>query len=461
MTQRPVLLLALLFASGSSATTMARSGSPAPLSQTQETPPGQSVQTPPAQETPGAPRLTLEDAIQSALAQHPILRQARQSIAAAEARTKQAKSAYYPQVSVSGFAKQGLSGASGALGLRGLVTSPLFRDIGASSAVFQNLYDFGRTAHQVKASRWAVASLNHALEAVRAFVVLDVQQAYYSVLQQQRLVKVAEKILTDRQLIARQAAAFYTAQIRSKVDLSLAEAGVSDANLELVVARDRLRTASAELHRAMGADGAPDYTLEEPRIAVEPPAPIETLLAGSQQQRPDLLALDMQIRADAEFVGRARSSRWPRLMALFSSGWVRFSELSPGNLLLGAFGIDLPIFTGGRIEAEIQEAEANLGRTRAGRDTLAQDIRFQVQRAHNELTSAIEAIRANEQLIVQARQALRLAQVRYRVNIGSFVELSAAEAASSSAEAQYAQASYRYKIAEATLQFTAGQTPAP
>jgi outer membrane protein len=408
-------------------------------------------------QTSAPPKLTLDDAIRNALAQHPVLREARQAIVAAEARTKQAKSAYFPQINASGIAKQGLSGASGALGLRGLVTSPLFRDIGASSAAFQNLYDFGRTAHQVKASKWAAVSFNHALEAEQAFVVLDVQQAYYTTLQQQRLVTVDEKILADRQLVARQAAAFYNAQIRSKVDLSLAEVGVSNANLELVQARDNLRTAFAELNRAMGADGAPVYALEELKITIEAPPALEPLIDEGQQKRPDLLAIDTQIKSNEEIVARAKSNRWPKLALLFSSGWVRFSDYSPGKLLLGAFGIDFPILTGGRLEAEIEEAKANLAQSKARRDTLAQDVRFQVQRAHNELLSSIEAIRANEQLIAQAREALRLAQVRYRVNIGSFVELSAADAAASNAEAQYAQAQYRYKIAQALLDYAAGR----
>jgi outer membrane protein TolC len=144
-------------------------------------------------------------------------------------------------------------------------------------------------------------------------------------------------------------------------------------------------------------------------------------------------------------------------MALFSSGWVRFSDYSPGKLLLGAFGVDLPLFTGGRLENVIAEAQAHLAQTRAARDELAQDIRFQVQRAYNELLSSIEMVRANEQLITQAREALRLANVRYRVQLGSFVELTSALAAASSAEAQYAQALYKYKLAEARLNYAAGR----
>jgi outer membrane protein TolC len=262
----------------------------------------------------------LDEAIGTALAHHPSLARAQEAIRAADARTAQAKSAYYPQVSASGIAKQGLSGASGALGLRGLATSPLFRDLGAAAAVFQNIYDFGRTAHQVKASQWAAASLERALEAQRAWTTLNVERAYFTALQQQRLAQVAEKTLAERQLTVRQASAFYRAELKSKVDLALAEVGAAKANLEFVQARDLLRTAFAELNHAMGVAGEPAYTLEEPTISIDSPPELEPLLAESQQQRPDLLAFEAQIRADQEMVERAKSDRRPNLRGCGAAG---------------------------------------------------------------------------------------------------------------------------------------------
>lgn len=422
----------------------------------QATPAAPQPDSPDAQQPP-APKLSLDEAIRTARREHPGLRQAQEAIVAAQARSGQARSGYFPQVTTSGFAKQGLSGASGALGLRGLVTSPLFRDIGASSAAFQNLYDFGRTSHQVKASRWAVVSLEHVLTAARNAVVLAVQQAYYDALEQQRLIEVNEKVLADRRLITRQADVFYRTGLKSKVDLTLAEVGAANANLELVKARDRLRTAFAELNHAMGIDGQAAYSLEEPVITVQAPPALDRLLEESLRQRPELSAFDGQIKSDEEIVSRAESSRWPRFMALFSGGWVRFSELTPGRLLLGAFGLDLPVWDGGRIKNEIAEARAALARTRAARDETAQDVRLQVQRAHSEVLSAMESVRATQQLIAQAREALRLARVRYRVQLGSFVELTSADAASSDAEAQHAKALYRYKAAESLLNYVAGR----
>lgn len=408
-------------------------------------------------------RLSLEEAIRLAMAHHPSLQEAREALVAAEARTRQAKAGYYPQITASGFAKQGLSGASGALGLRGLVTSPLFRDIGASSAVYQNIFDFGRTSHGVKTTRWAEVSMKHAQTARQQLVILNVQRAYYSVLQQQRLVKVTEETLAERQLAVRQANAFYKAQLKSKADLTLAQVGAARAHLELVQSRDRLRTAFAELNHAMGVPGDSQYTLEEPSRhgGLHAPPSLESLIEESQKQRPDLAALDAQIKANEEIVARAESNRWPRLMGLFSGGWVRFSDLSVGKLMLGAFGIDAPVFTGGRLSGEIAEAKADAEQTRAAREALSQDIRLQVQEAYGEWLDAMASVEASEPLVTQAREALRLAQLRYRAQLGSFVELAAAEAAASSAETQYAESRYQYKLAEDVLHFTTGLGPQP
>jgi len=389
------------------------------------------------------------------------LTRAREAIRAADARAGQAKAGYFPQISVSGAAKQGLSGASGALGLRGLVTSPVYQDIGFSGALVQNIFDFGRTKHLYKASQWAAQALRPALEAEQDRITYNVQQAYYSALEEQRLVKVAEQMLAERQLAARQAEAFYKAELKSKVDLSLAETNVSEANLVLVKARERLQTAFAGLNHAMGAVGEPSYNLEEPTITVAPPPALEPFITESQTRHHDLLAIDAQIHASEEILALSKSNKWPKLTGLFSAGLLRFPQLSPGRLLLGAFGIDLPIFTGGRIKNEIAEAQANLARIHAAREEMAQDIRLEVQSAYNELVSSIESIRTSEQLVAQAREALRLAQARYRFQLGSFVELTSAEAAASNAEAQYAQARYKYKLAEAKLNYVAGRKYSP
>src|SRR6266581_5047640 len=63
--------------------------------------------------------LSLEEAVQVALKQQPVLEEAEAAVAAAEAQVREARAAYFPQLSFSGIGKIGLSGATSALGLPG------------------------------------------------------------------------------------------------------------------------------------------------------------------------------------------------------------------------------------------------------------------------------------------------------------------------------------------------------
>lgn len=408
------------------------------------------------EEQPPEP-LTLKQAIQTALKEHPRLKRAEYAIEAAEARVKQARSGYYPQIGAAGLAKQGLSGAAAsALGLKGLVASPFYRDIGSSGHIFQNLYDFGRTSHQVRADRFIADSLRESAREQKAKVILQVERAYYSVLRAERLIKVAEKTVEQRKRIARQAEVYYTAGLKSKLDADLAQINLSEAELDLVGARNALRIGFANLNNAMGVKRPVRYALEDPTIPVEAPKALDDLIAASLRHRPELRALDVRIEALEEVVKRAESKRKPKFAAFWSGGWVRFSQLSLGRLMVGAFGFDLPIFTGGYLRGEIDEAKAELGQANALREELAQNIRLEIEEAYAGLLNEIETVKTSEPLVRQARDALRLAQVRYKVQLGSFLELAQAELAMTNAEIKYARALYNYKMAEAQLQYAAG-----
>jgi outer membrane protein len=56
-------------------------------------------------------------------------------------------------------------------------------------------------------------------------------------------------------------------------------------------------------------------------------------------------------------------------------------------------------------------------------------------------------------LFDQANQALDLAQTRYKLGLGSIVELSQAQLQQTQAQISSAEANYGYRLARATLQY--------
>jgi outer membrane protein TolC len=132
-------------------------------------------------------RLSLEQAIEIGLARHPRLERLRHEVLAAEAGIREARARYYPWVSVQGVVKEGLSGATGGLGLWGLPASPFFDKVADSVNVSFDIYDFGRTGNRVEEARFTAASLRSQEDAEKARRIWQVKAAYYRCLQSEAL----------------------------------------------------------------------------------------------------------------------------------------------------------------------------------------------------------------------------------------------------------------------------------
>src|SRR5262249_1919098 len=148
-------------------------------------------------------------------------------------------------------------------------------DIGSSGNVFQNLYDFGRTRHNLQAYQFMADAMRESAREQKAKVLLAVEEAYYFALQSQRLVQVGEKTVEQRKRIGRQAEVYYRAGLKSKLEADLAQINGSEAELDLVAARQALQTAFARLNNAMGVHGPAQYNLEDLTIQLEAPRRFE------------------------------------------------------------------------------------------------------------------------------------------------------------------------------------------
>ncbi len=401
-------------------------------------------------------KLTLKQAVELALANHPAVREAREEVAGAQARVGVSKSNYFPQVSFNGIGKLGLSGATNGLGLVGLPASPFYRNLSDAANVNQNIYDFGRTKHSVGWARAEVDAAQHNLDAVQIHVAERASEAYLRVLSAQQAIKVNEQALRERQEVLRRSQEFYQAGLSSKLDVDLSQVGLSNTELALTKARNDQRVAWTELAAALNAPGVSQYELVEPEIELTPPTSIEAETSVALTARPDLKVLEAEIRAQEQRLEQTRSSRWPALRGVFSGGYARFAELTPDRLLVGGLGLLAPLFTGGEIKSQIEVEQRNLESLRAQYQARTLDVRSQVSRAHAEILNALDTAETDKKTSVYAAEALRLARTRYEAQLASFVNLLTAEAAAESARVDHARALYDYQIAKAHLDAAMG-----
>jgi outer membrane protein len=122
------------------------------------------------------------------------------------------------------------------------------------------------------------------------------------------------------------------------------------------------------------------------------------------------------------------------------------------NEAVGA-NIEIPLFNGFEYTARAHEArlraEATQERLRDMRNLISRDVRTSWLNAN----TAYQRLSVTQQLLQKAGLALSLAQSRYKLGLGSIVELSQAQLQQTQAQITYAQAGYDYRLSLAMVTF--------
>lgn len=411
--------------------------------------------------TTNASALSLKQAVAIALEKHPVIESAQHALRAGEARTEQARAPYYPQVGASAIETSGALRSNAFLRPSGSLIQPNQTDFTAGLTVTQLLYDFGQTAHRVKANRFAAQALSDDVVTQKANVVLNVQRAYYEGLKQRRLVQIAEETVREREVIKQQVDSLYRQQLKAKLDLDLVQVELSNAEVDLIRAKNDLKASYAALNNALGVTGPNEYTLEDPLETIAETQPLDSLLATAVEKRPEMLAVGERIRSAEQRIKAANSQNFPTIAAVGSAGGTDHLASRP-NLQEGGWwgagiALSVPVFTGFLIQNQIQEASEQYQEALSNARNVEQAVRLEVTNAFLNTQTLAEQIKAIAELVKQTKEALQLAQQRYRLGLNSIVEVTQGEVAVTTAETKLAEAQYDYKTAEAMLAYAVGE----
>jgi outer membrane protein TolC len=412
--------------------------------------------------------LTWEEAIRTAVEKQPLIKVAEHEALESQAVVKQIESANFPQVTGLYSSSGGNTRVLANLGISGSLPKPTnYLTTPGVRADFL-ITDFGQTAHRILSQKSFAAAAEKDVLTAKALAILNVQHAYLNCLKQQRLVEIAREVLNERDLIRQQTEGFYRRQLRSKLDLDFASVEFNRAEVVLIKAQNNLAVAFAALNTAMGLRGPGTYALEQVRLTVTPGAGPESLVQEALNQRPELLGSKDRIQAAEEALKAAKALRFGSVTSIGTlayTWWGREEQpsgkdVSNPGAKLGWYGVgaasSFPLYTGGRIEGQIEEADARKGETQAITRGVANDIVLQVAQAYFSRLTAEQQIKVAEEKVAHAREALTLARERYKASLGSILDVTTATTDLLSAEVGLAEAQYDYRASEAALAYATG-----
>lgn len=416
-----------------------------------------------AQKKINGKKLSIEEAIEVALQNHPAIKEFKERSLSARAQIGVSRANLLPQVSNTSSYYYGNSVPSSSLNIptgvgqfsssRGEISDFVVH----SFQVNQLLYDFGKTLGQVGQSKALhdVARMN--LSNVRQQVVLDAKTTFYGYLAAERAVAVTEENLRLNEDLVRQAQGFYQVGVRAKIDVTTAEANLYTAQSDLITARNNFQIAKVNLMTALGLkswpyDGLTFQLNTRPKLMNLGDAKEKALA-----DRPDYLKNKFQQKADQQAVRTARAGYFP---TLYSQG-LQNTQGKPYGDMRGTWSLSLnasvPIFEGLTTKYSVQQAKANLRATESNAEVLRQDINKQVEQSYLNVTAAAEKTRATEKGKEAANENWDLAQGRYKAGVGSIIEVTDAQVKFFNAELSYIRSVYDLKVAEAQLEKAVGK----
>lgn len=380
-------------------------------------------------------KLSLAHALELALSQGPVSREAAARGAAADAALSSSHALNNPSLSVA----HGAGRNTGGLDEDILVTQTI--ELGGKR---------GARISQARAERDAAYADKAGTAADTSFAV---KSAYYEALRTDDDYQLAMNALEVAQRFAGAAQTQYAAGDVPQSNVLRAEVEQSRAETDLASAETERRNQFATLRSLTGLPEASSIELTD-RLTFSPVAlRLPDLQALAATNRPDLRAARSLVESLQAALRLASAQSRPDLFVEGRRGSVDPSE--PGSSVRA--GITLPLWDLGRNRAEVAAARATLTEQQAKLEEATRTARLEVETALNTLTTAqklVESFQGGR--LERAKQLLDMAETSYTKGANSYLEVLDAQRVYANEQASYAHALASYNTALATLEHAVG-----
>jgi outer membrane protein TolC len=410
--------------------------------------------------------LSLEQCLQTALQNQPVLKQARIDEESNEASIRISMSSWLPQVGLTatgqhyfGLPYTVLPNADGVsvprqIGLRN--TSGL--NLSGTQVLYNNDVNLAR-----RGARYSRGLYQQNTTATRIDVVTSVSKAFYDILLSQRQYEVFNEDMVRLQRNLRDARARYTAGLVDKTDYLQAEVSLNTSVSGRKQALESVKAKTAYLQELMGLTSAQPLALQYDTLRLEREAMVDTTAGSNAGNRIEIQQLQTQKSLQALNIDYYRWGWLPSLSA-FGSYNLAYQNNQFGDLYSQSFPnsyaglqLSLPLFTGGR-------RQQNLRRARLQNDRLDQDLVATGNRINTEYAQALATYKGyytdylrGKRNVELSREVYAIVNLQYREGIKTYLDLIVAQTTLRTAQLGYYSALFQVLASKVDLQRARGE----
>jgi outer membrane protein TolC len=328
------------------------------------------------------------------------------------------------------------------------VTDP-FQYQDARIAFSQSIYSGElRNRHRAAAASERAASLT--AKDAHDIVVLTVGAAYLQIQANVARFDSAVAQLASAHELDRLSGDRVRAELAPEIDGLRAQVERQVAEQRVISARTDLEKSKAALTRAIGLPVNHSFSVEPPSALRTPTLTEASAMQSALQSRADVASAQARLEA-AELALRALRAQEQPTIAVTGDYGVGGDHTAFNQIYTVAVGVSVPIYTGGRIRADVIREQSKVGSRRAEYDDLKSQVMYDIHVAWLDLTSATASVTVSESNRRLADRALVQAQDRYANGVTNYLEVVQAQESVAQANENYVSNVYAANLAKLTL----------
>jgi len=317
-----------------------------------------------------------------------------------------------------------------------------------------NLFNGFRDYYNMKAADQTIEQQKQLIFDAEQTVLLDAAQTYYAVLTSEQSVDVLSNSLIAQQANVKTVAEQLRVGTAKRLDLAQAESQASQTRVLLLQAQADVKNGRAMLVYLVDAPIL-NNPLRDDFVAPTAVGPQEWWIADAEAGRQDLRAADAAVRAARYNVEVAFGQYYPSVA--FNLGYELYERpFQPGTMWNTLLSFNVPIFTGGLIEAQVRQAWSQYRTAALTQEQLKRQIDQNVQIAYVNLDLAHAELTELQTQVVAARDEYYLALMLYKNGGGTYLNVQQAQATLLTTQLELTTEEFAQKTAYFNLLRTAG-----
>ena len=286
----------------------------------------------------------------------------------------------------------------------------------------------------------------------RDLVVLAVGGAYLQLIAAKARLESARAQLETANTLYQQTSQRRSVGLVAQIDVNRSQVQAQTQQQRLVSLKNDLAKQKINLARLTGLPPNDQYdTSDNVPFAAAAPLGLEDALNRAFEQRSDLKAAEAQVRAAERVRSAAHAQRLPSLSLNADYGVIGTNPAQSHGTFSVVATLRFPIWQGGRIEGDIEQAEAALAQRQAELEDLRGRVESEVRGAFLDLEAAasqVEVATMNQQV---TGETLDLTRQRFEAGVTDSVEVVQSQESVATAELDYINSVFAHNVAKLSL----------